>query len=148
MIEKTFAIIKPGAVSDKVTGKIISMIEDAGFNILNMDKVTIPTEIAEELYAEHKARPFFGEMVKSMTSSPVIILQLEKDNAIADWRTLMGATNPANADAGTVRKLYGKSIGDNATHGSDSAASAERELAIFFGSDEFDDEDEDCRSSC
>lgn len=147
MIEQTFAIIKPGAVAEKVTGKIISMIEDAGFEIINMDKVTIPVEIAEELYVEHKARPFFGEMVQSMTSAPVIILRLQKENAIADWRTLMGATNPKDAAEGTVRKLYGKSIGNNATHGSDSAASAEREIAIFFGGID-EDEDEDCCGTC
>lgn len=140
MIEKTFAIIKPGAVADKVTGKIISMIEDAGFEIVDMAKVTIPVEVAEELYEEHQEKPFFGEMVASMTASPVIIMQLKKENAIADWRTLMGATNPKDAAPGTIRKLYGKSIGNNAVHGSDSAASAARELNIFFS--------EDCCGSC
>jgi nucleoside-diphosphate kinase len=144
MIEQTFAIIKPGAVADKVSGKIISMIEDAGFEIVNMDKVTIPTEVAEELYSEHKAKPFFGEMVTLMTASPVIILKLEKENAILAWRDLMGATNPANAAEGTIRKLYGKNISHNATHGSDSASSAARELAIFFG----DKEDEECCGTC
>ncbi len=144
MIEQTFAIIKPGAVADKVTGKIISMIEEAGFEIINMDKVTIPDEVAQELYAEHKTKPFFKDMVASMTASPVIILKLQKENAIAAWRDLMGATNPANAAEGTVRKLYGKSIGNNATHGSDSQASALRELAIFFG----DNEDEECCGEC
>lgn len=133
MIEKTFAIIKPGAVSDKVTGKIISMIEDAGFDILEMQKIMMSEEEAQALYAEHKEKPFFGEMVSSMTSSPVIVMMLSKENAIAAWRDLMGATNPANAAEGTIRKLYGKSIGSNATHGSDSAASAARELDIFFG---------------
>ena len=132
MIEKTFAIIKPGAVADKVTGKIISMTESAGFDVLEMQKIIISKAQAEALYAEHKEKPFFGEMVQSMTSSPVIILMLSKENAIAAWRDLMGATNPANAAEGTIRKLYGKSIGSNATHGSDSAASAARELAIFF----------------
>lgn len=148
MIEKTFAIIKPGAVADKVTGKIISMIEDAGFEIVNMDKVTIPVEVAEELYVEHKSKPFFGEMVASMTASPVIIMQLQKENAILAWRDLMGATNPASAAEGTIRKLFGKSIGNNATHGSDSAVSAERELAIFFGDIDDFDEDEDCCGTC
>lgn len=146
MMEQTFGIIKPGAVAEKVTGKIISMIEEAGFEIVNMDKVTIPAEIAEELYAEHKSKPFFGEMVQSMTSAPVIILRLQKENAIMAWRDLMGATNPANAAEGTIRKLYGRSIGSNATHGSDSAASAEREIALFFGG--MDDEDDECCSSC
>lgn len=148
MIEQTFAIIKPGAVAEKVTGKIISMIEEAGFEIINMDKVTIPTEIAEELYVEHKTKPFFGEMVASMTSAPVVILRLQKENAIAAWRDLMGATNPANAAEGTIRKLYGRSIGNNAVHGSDSAASAEREIAIFFGDIDDFDEDEGCCGTC
>jgi nucleoside-diphosphate kinase len=140
MMEKTFAIIKPGAVSEGVTGKIISMIEDAGFDILEMHKVMISKEQAEELYAEHKAKPFFGEMVELMTSAPVIILVLAKENAIAAWRDLMGATNPANAAEGTIRKLYGRSMSHNATHGSDSAASAAREIAIFF--------DDSCCESC
>lgn len=133
-MEQTFAIIKPGAVAEKVTGKIISMIEEAGFEIVNMDKITISRAQAENLYAEHKQRSFFGEMVQSMTSAPVIVMKLQKENAIMAWRDLMGATNPANAAAGTVRSLYGRSIGKNATHGSDSAVSAARELKIFFGS--------------
>lgn len=132
-MEQTFAIIKPGAVSEKVTGKIISMIEDAGFEIVNMDKVKISPAQAQNLYAEHKERSFFGEMVQSMTSAPVIIMKLQKDNAVLAWRDLMGATNPAEAKPGTVRALYGRNIGNNATHGSDSAASAARELKIFFG---------------
>lgn len=132
-MEQTFAIIKPGAVSEKVTGKIISMIEEAGFEIVNMDKIKISHAQAQDLYAEHKERSFFGEMVQSMTSSPVIIMKLQKENAIAAWRELMGATNPAEAKPGTVRALYGRSIGNNATHGSDSATSAARELKIFFG---------------
>ena len=132
-MEQTFAIIKPDAVADKVTGKIISMIEDAGFDIVEMKKIKISTAQAEALYAEHKEKPFFGEMVKIMTSSPVIILKLQKDGAVLAWRDLMGATNPANAQPGTVRALFGKGIGQNATHGSDSLASAARELKIFFG---------------
>lgn len=132
-MEQTFAIIKPGAVAEKVTGKIISMIEEAGFEIVNMDKIKISEAQAQNLYAEHKERPFFSEMVQSMTSAPVIIMKLQKDNAILAWRELMGATNPVDAAAGTVRALYGRNIGNNATHGSDSAASAARELKIFFG---------------
>lgn len=132
-MEQTFAIIKPGAVADKVTGKIISMIEAAGFDIVEMKKIKMTKSQAEELYAEHKERSFFGEMVNSMTSAPVVVLKLQKDGAVLAWRDLMGATNPANALPGTVRALYGKSIGENATHGSDSLTSAARELKIFFG---------------
>ncbi|MBP9765265.1 nucleoside-diphosphate kinase [Candidatus Babeliales bacterium] len=133
MIEQTFAIIKPGAVADKVTGKIISMIEDAGFDIVEMAKIEMTEEQAQELYAEHAEKPFFAGMVQNMTASPIIIMQLQKENAIAAWRELMGATNPANAAEGTIRKLYGRNIDHNATHGSDSAVSAARELNIFFG---------------
>ncbi|MCX5924272.1 MAG: nucleoside-diphosphate kinase [Candidatus Dependentiae bacterium] len=132
-MEQTFAIIKPRAVADRESGKIIDMIEAAGFNIVAMEKITISPAQAQELYAEHKERSFFGEMVQSMTSSPVIIMKLSKDNAVLAWRDLMGATNPSQALPGTIRAIFGKSIGENATHGSDSLASAARELKIFFG---------------
>lgn len=131
-MEKTFAIIKPRAVKEKHTGEIIKIIEDAGFEIVCMEKITMTKEQAQEQYAEHKERSFFGEMVDSMTASPVIIMVLAKDNAVKAWRDLMGATNPAQAEEGTIRKRFGKSIGDNATHGSDSLQSSERERAIFF----------------
>lgn len=132
-MEQTFAIIKPRAVAEKHVGAIISMIEAAGFEIVALEKITMSKRQAEELYAEHKEKSFFAEMVQGMTSSPIIIMKLQKDNAVAAWRDLMGATNPANAAQGTVRALYGRSIGDNASHGSDSLASAARELKIFFG---------------
>lgn len=132
-MEQTFAIIKPRAVAEKHVGAIIAMIEAAGFDIVALEKINISRKQAEELYVEHKEKPFFGEMVASMTSAPVVIMKLQKDNAVLAWRDLMGATNPANAAAGTVRALYGRGIGDNATHGSDSNASAARELKIFFG---------------
>lgn len=131
-MQTTFAIIKPDAVAAKNAGKIIAMIEAAGFNIVGMEKISMTAEQANELYKEHSARSFFGEMVAAMMASPIIILALEKENAVADWRDLMGATNPKDAAAGTVRALYGANIGANAAHGSDSAASAARELAIFF----------------
>lgn len=131
-METTFAIIKPDAVAAKNAGKIIDMIEAAGFNIVGMEKISMSSEQANELYKEHSARSFFGEMVSAMMASPIIILALEKDNAVLAWRDLMGATNPKDAAAGTVRALYGANIGANAAHGSDSLASAARELAIFF----------------
>ena len=131
-MERTFAIIKPDAVAAKNAGKIIDMIEAAGFNIVGMEKISMTAEQANELYKEHSARSFFGEMVAAMMASPIIILALEKENAVLGWRDLMGATNPKDAAAGTVRALYGANIGANAAHGSDSLASAARELAIFF----------------
>lgn len=132
MKQYTLAIIKPDAVQAKNSGKIIDMIEAAGFSIDAMAKAQLDTETAELFYEEHEDKPFFQELVDFMTSGPVIIMALGKENAIEDWRKLMGATNPANAEAGTIRKLYGKSIGNNAVHGSDSAQAAERELGIFF----------------
>ena len=131
-MEITFAIIKPDAVAAKNAGKIIDMIEIAGFNVVGMEKITMTQEQANELYKEHSARSFFGEMVGAMTASPIVIMALEKENAVVAWRDLMGATNPKDAAAGTVRALFGANIGANAAHGSDSLASAARELAIFF----------------
>jgi nucleoside-diphosphate kinase len=131
-MELTFAIIKPDAVAAKNAGKIIDMIEAAGFTVVGMEKITMTQEQAHELYKEHSARSFFGEMVGAMTASPIVIMALAKDNAVVAWRDLMGATNPKDAAAGTVRALYGANIGANAAHGSDSLASAARELAIFF----------------
>lgn len=131
-MQKTFAIIKPHAVKEKLTGKIIDMIESAGFDIVKMKKITISKDQAQALYAEHEGKPFYNGLVSIMTASPVVVLTLQKDNAVASWRDLMGATNPANATAGTIRALYGKNLDANAVHGSDSDASAARELAIFF----------------
>lgn len=131
-MEKTFGIIKPNAVAAGNSGKIIDMIEKDGFNIVCLEKITMTQQQAEALYQEHKERPFFGEMVETMTSSPIIIMKLEKEDAVLGWRNLMGATNPADADAGTIRALYGDSIGANAVHGSDSLESSARELGIFF----------------
>lgn len=131
-MEITFAIIKPDAVAAKNAGKIIDMIETAGFNVVGMEKITMTQEQANELYKEHSARSFFGEMVGAMTASPIVIMALEKENAVVAWRDLMGATNPKDAATGTVRALFGANIGANAAHGSDSLASAARELAIFF----------------
>ena len=132
MIEQTFAMIKPDAVQGKNTGRILTMIEDNGFDILRMHKVMLTKEGAERFYAVHKDKPFFNELVEFVTSGPVLIMALEKENAIADWRNLMGATDPAKAEEGTIRALYAESIGKNAVHGSDSPQTAQEELGLFF----------------
>ncbi len=132
MVEKTFAMIKPDAVKHKVVGKIITMIEDHGFDIVRMRKVVIDADKATEFYAVHKDRPFFGELTEFITSGPVVIMALEKENAIKAWRDLMGATNPADAAEGTIRKKFGTSIGNNAVHGSDAPETAKTELALMF----------------
>lgn len=128
----TFAMIKPDAVEALNSGKIIDLIEKNGFDIIRLAKVQITPEGAGIFYEVHKERPFFGELVKFISSGPVVIMALKKENAVKEWRDLMGATNPAEAAEGTVRKLYGKSIGNNATHGSDSDENAVKELALFF----------------
>ncbi len=131
-LEQTFAIIKPDAVQAAQTGKIISMIEENGFEILRMQKGLLSKELAEIFYDVHKEKPFYGELVEFISSGPVIVIALQKENAIADWRKLMGATNPEEAEEGTVRKQFAKSIGQNAVHGSDSPDTAKRELGLFF----------------
>lgn len=132
MMEKTFALIKPDAVAAGHTGAIISRIEKEGFKIVGMKKMQITRAQAEVFYGVHKSRPFFGELVDFITSGPVVKLALEKENAINDWRDLMGATNPAQAAEGSLRKLFGTSIGNNATHGSDAKETAQFELVLFF----------------
>ena len=131
-MEKTFAIIKPLAVQNGQADQIVDIIKDNGFAVDCMRQITMSQQEAEELYVEHKERPFFGEMVETMTSSPVVVLQLSKEDAVKAWRDLMGATNPADAEPGTIRAQFGTNISHNATHGSDSLQSAQRELAIFF----------------
>jgi nucleoside-diphosphate kinase len=132
MIERTFAMIKPDAIKAKQIGKIIDMIEQHGFEILRMQKTQLSKKQAETFYAIHKERPFFKELVEFIVSGPVIIMTLEKNNAIADWRNLMGATDPVKAAPGTIRKLYGTSIGTNVVHGSDAPETATIELGLFF----------------
>ena len=132
MNERTFAMIKPDAVAAKNSGKIIDMIEQNGFTILGMRKLIIDKKKAEEFYAVHKERPFFGELVSFVTSGPVVILALERDNAVKAWRDLMGATDSRKADKGTIRNLFGTDIGKNAAHGSDSVENAQLELTLFF----------------
>jgi len=131
-MEKTFAIIKPDAVKAKNVGKIITMIEDNDFDIINMEKMQLKPEEAKVFYAVHKDKPFFQEVIDFMCSGPIVVMALGKENAIADWRKLMGATNPADADEGTIRKLFGTDIMVNSTHGSDSPENAKIELDLFF----------------
>jgi nucleoside-diphosphate kinase len=131
-MQKTFALIKPDAVAAGHTGAIISRIEKEGFKIVGMKKITITRNQAEVFYGIHKARPFFGELVDFISSGPVVALALQKADAIGAWRDLMGATNPAQAADGSLRKEFGTSIGNNATHGSDAAETAQFELVLFF----------------
>lgn len=131
-MERTLAIIKPDAVSSKLTGKIIDMIEQHGFNIVRMQKLRMAPEHGKTFYAVHKDRPFYNELVEFISSGPVVVMALEKDNAIKDWRTLMGATNPAQADEGTIRKLFAQSISKNVVHGSDAPETAQQEIRFFF----------------
>lgn len=134
--EKTLSIIKPNSTLDNNIGNIIAIFEKNGLRIAAARFTKLSKEKAEGFYIEHKDRPFFGELVNFMTSGPVMLMVLEGDNAVTKNRELMGATNPANANPGTIRKLYAKSVGENSVHGSDSAASAEREISYFFDKNE------------
>lgn len=136
-MERTFAIIKPDAVKSRYAGRIIARIEEAGFTIraIQMRHLTVPE--AEGFYAVHRERPFFGSLTKFMSSGPCIVMALEAEDAIQKWRTLMGATDPAKAEAGTLRKEFGASIENNATHGSDAPETAAYELGYFFPGIEF-----------
>ena len=136
MSNKTLAILKPDTVADGYTGAIIDKIINAGFKIKAMRMIQLSKSSAEGFYAIHKERAFFGELVEYMTSAPCMPIALEKENAVEDYRKLIGATDPAKADEGTIRKLYAKSIQFNAVHGSDSDENAEKEIAHFFSTDE------------
>jgi nucleoside-diphosphate kinase len=131
-MELTFAIIKPDAVAAKFTGRILQRIEDEGFQIRAMRMRHLSKAEAEGFYAVHRERPFFGSLTQFMSSGPVVVLALEAPDAIKKWRTLMGATDPAKAEAGTLRKEFGRSIENNATHGSDAPETAAFELGYFF----------------
>ena len=131
-MEQTFAIIKPDAVAAGNAGRIIQRIEQAGFQIRAMRMLHLSQKQAEGFYAVHRERPFFGSLTKFMASGPVIVLALAAPDAIRKWRDLMGATDPAKADAGTLRKEFGRSIENNATHGSDAPETAAFELGYFF----------------
>ncbi len=133
-MERTFAIIKPDAVERGLAGKIITKIEEAGFTIAGMKKIHLSRAQAEGFYYVHKERPFFNDLCSFMSRSPVIVMCLQKENAINDWRTLMGATNPANAEPGTIRKEFAKNIEENSAHGSDAPETAAFEVSYFFNS--------------
>ena len=135
-MERTLSIIKPNAVIGKNIGNIIARFEQEDLSIVACRMIHLSKERAEGFYIEHKNRPFFGELVAFMTSAPVLLMVLEGDNAVEKNRKVMGATNPADAAEGSLRKLYGKSVGENAVHGSDSPASADREVGYFFDSNE------------
>ncbi len=135
-LERTFSIIKPDATARNLTGAINAMIEKAGLRIVAQKRVTITRAQAETFYAIHRERPFFRELVDFMISGPVVVQVLEGENAIAAYRALMGATDPAKAAPGTIRKAFAKSISENSVHGSDAAATAQTEIAQFFAGNE------------
>jgi nucleoside-diphosphate kinase len=135
-IERTFSIIKPDATNRNITGKINAIIEDAGLRIVAQKRVRWSLAQAQKFYEEHKERPFYGELCEFMTSAPVVVQVLEGENAIAKYREVMGATNPADAAEGTIRKTFAQSVGENSVHGSDSPESAKREIALNFSDDE------------
>jgi len=132
MTERTFSIIKPDATRRNLTGKINAVIEDAGLRIVAQRRIRMTDAQAKKFYEVHAARPFYGELVEFMTSAPVVVQVLEGDNAVAKYREVMGATNPADAAPGTIRKLYAESVGENSVHGSDSAENAALEISQFF----------------
>ena len=136
MAERTFSIIKPDATKRNLTGKINAVIEDAGLRIVAQKRIKMSRAQAEKFYEVHAARPFYGELVDFMISEPVVVQVLEGDNAVAKYREVMGATNPADAAEGTIRKLYANNVGENSVHGSDSADNAKIEIVQFFTDDE------------
>jgi nucleoside-diphosphate kinase len=135
-IERTFSIIKPDATARNLTGAINAMIEQAGLRIVAQKRIKMTREQAETFYAVHRERPFFGELVDFMTSGPVVVQVLEGDNAVTAYRDIMGATDPAKAAPGTIRKSHAKSIGENSVHGSDAPETAVKEIAQFFAGNE------------
>lgn len=136
MTNRTFTIIKPNAVGAGNTGKIIDMILGAGFRVIAMKLVFMSRNQAEKFYAIHRGKPFFAGLVTFMTSGPVVVAVLEKENAVADFRKVIGSTNPANAEEGTIRRLFAESLTKNAIHASDSDDNAREEAAWFFTEDE------------
>ncbi len=135
-MERTFAIIKPDAVAAGQAGQIIAIIQEAGFKIVGMKQRRISQVEAENFYGVHRERPFFGSLVKFMTEGPVVVMVLEAENAIKKWRDTMGATNPANAAEGTIRKRFATSIERNCVHGSDAPETAAVEIPFFFSTSE------------
>jgi nucleoside-diphosphate kinase len=135
-IERTFSILKPDATERNLTGAIIAIIEKAGLRVVAQKRVRISREQAEKFYSVHRERPFFGELVDFMISGPVVVQVLEGENAIARYREVMGATDPAKAADGTIRKIHARSIGENSVHGSDAPDTAAREIGQFFSENE------------
>lgn len=135
-IERTFSIIKPDATRRNLTGKIIAKFEDAGLRVVASKRIKMTRAQAEGFYAVHKERPFYGELVESMMSGPVVVQVLEGEGAILKNREVMGATNPANAAPGTIRKEFAVSVGENSVHGSDAPETAREEIKFFFTDDE------------
>lgn len=133
-LEQTFAMVKPDGVKRRLVGEVISRLERKGFVIKQMKLMQIPRETAEKHYGEHKGKPFFDNLVNFITSGPVVAMIVEGENAIAEWRKMMGATNPADAALGTIRGDFASTIDENVAHGSDAPETAEREIGIFFGS--------------
>nr|WP_137829557.1 nucleoside-diphosphate kinase [Methylobacterium sp. L1A1] len=131
-LERTFSILKPDATRRNLTGAVNAVIETAGLRIVGQRRILMSREQAETFYGVHKERPFFGELVEFMTSGPVVVQVLEGENAVAKYREVMGATNPAQAAEGTIRKQFAESVGENTVHGSDSVDNAKIEIAQFF----------------
>lgn len=131
-MNKTFAMIKPDALENKNLGNIVTMIEQNGFQIIRLQLARLSVLQVETFYEMHKGKSFYEELIEYITSGPVALLALQKENAVTEWRELIGATNPTNARVGTIRKMYAESVGRNAVHGSDSDESAVRELEFFF----------------
>lgn len=136
MLQRTLCIIKPDAVRKNVQGSIIQRLTDAGFKILGMKMIRLTEEMGKKFYEVHKERPFYGELVSFMISGPVVVIALEKENAVADYRKLIGATDPAEAEEGTIRKLFADSKSENAVHGSDSEENGKTEVGFFFDENE------------
>lgn len=135
-VERTFSILKPDATARNLTGAINAMLEKAGLRIVAQRRIQMSRADAEKFYEVHKERPFYGELVEFMTSGPVVVQVLEGENAIAKYREVMGATDPAKAADGTIRKVHAKSVGENSVHGSDAADTAKKEIAQFFKDNE------------
>jgi nucleoside-diphosphate kinase len=131
-IERTYAMIKPDATERNLIGKIVARIEEEGFKVVAMRKVQLSLREAQAFYGVHSERPFFGELTEFMSSGPIVGMCLEREDAIAKWREVMGATNPADADEGTLRKLYARSLGENSVHGSDATETAAEEMSLIF----------------
>jgi nucleoside-diphosphate kinase len=135
-LERTFSIIKPDATERNLTGAVNAVIEGSGLRVVAQKRVRMTREQAETFYGVHRERPFFGELVEFMTSGPVVVQVLEGEHAVARYREIMGATNPANAEEGTIRKQFARSVGENTVHGSDSPENAEIEIRQFFAGNE------------